>query len=104
MDDGPAKKKSKKKKGMTTESEDHKSKSQTRERRLDGGLIVSDILLGTGPQVKPGKRISLHYTGSLRSTGKVFDKNSSKQYPLVFRQGTGEVIRGKCSYHTLFTT
>jgi FKBP-type peptidyl-prolyl cis-trans isomerase len=101
LDDGPAKKKSKKKKkGMTTEFEDQKSKSQTRERRLDGGLIVSDILLGTGPEVKPGKRISLHYTGSLRSTGKVFDKNSSKQHPLVFRQGTGEVIRGKLSYHT----
>jgi FKBP-type peptidyl-prolyl cis-trans isomerase len=101
LDDGPAKKKSKKKKkGMTTEFEDQKSKSQTRERRLDGGLIVSDILLGTGPEVKPGKRISLHYTGSLRSTGKVFDKNSSKQHPLVFRQGTGEVIRGKISYHT----
>jgi len=24
----------------------------------------------------------------------VFDKNHSKQHPLVFRQGTGEVIRG----------
>ena len=104
LDDGPAKKKSKKKKGMSIKSEDHESKSQTRERRLDGGLIVSDILLGTGPQVTPGKRISLHYTGSLRSTGKVFDKNSSKQHPLVFRQGTGEVIRGKISHHTFFTT
>lgn len=103
VDDGPAKNKSKKKKGMSTESDDSKSKSQTRERRLDGGLIVSDIMLGTGPQVKPGKHISLHYTGSLRSTGKVFDKNSSKQHPLVFRQGTGEVICGKISYHTFFT-
>ena len=66
----------------------------TRERRLAGGIIVSDLLLGSGPTVKPGKRISLHYTGSLKSTGKVFDKNNSKQHPLIFRQGTGEVIRG----------
>ena len=71
------------------------STTQTRERRLAGGLIVSDVVLGVGAPVKPGKRISIHYTGTLRSTGKVFDKNHSKQHPLVFRQGTGEVIRGK---------
>jgi len=71
-----------------------KTTALTRERRLAGGLVISDILLGAGAPVKPGKRISLHYTGSLRSTGRVFDKNNSKQHPLVFRQGTGEVIRG----------
>ena len=69
--------------------------SLTRERRLAGGLVVSDMLLGDGAPVKPGRRISLHYTGSLRSTGKVFDKNNSKQHPLIFREGTGEVIRGE---------
>ena len=72
-----------------------------RKRRLDGGLIVSDVLLGTGVPVKPEKRISLHYTRLLRSTGKVFDRNNSKQHPLIFRQGTGEVrsyeVRKKCS-------
>eukprot|EP00580_Thalassiosira_gravida_P016639 CAMPEP_0201664446 /NCGR_PEP_ID=MMETSP0494-20130426/5910_1 /ASSEMBLY_ACC=CAM_ASM_000839 /TAXON_ID=420259 /ORGANISM="Thalassiosira gravida, Strain GMp14c1" /LENGTH=473 /DNA_ID=CAMNT_0048143215 /DNA_START=49 /DNA_END=1467 /DNA_ORIENTATION=- len=88
----PAKKKSKKKKKKS--SDETKSTSMTRERRLPGGLLISDMILGTGPPVKPGKRISLHYTGSLRSNGHVFDKNNSKQHPLVFRQGTGEVIRG----------
>ncbi|KAL7543159.1 hypothetical protein ACHAXR_012460 [Thalassiosira sp. AJA248-18] len=92
-DEGPAKKKSKKKKKETNESLSKKT-SMTRERRLAGGLVISDILLGAGVPVKPGKRISLHYTGSIRSTGKVFDKNNSKQHPLVFRQGTGEVVRG----------
>eukprot|EP00584_Thalassiosira_punctigera_P016823 CAMPEP_0172557476 /NCGR_PEP_ID=MMETSP1067-20121228/73425_1 /TAXON_ID=265564 ORGANISM="Thalassiosira punctigera, Strain Tpunct2005C2" /NCGR_SAMPLE_ID=MMETSP1067 /ASSEMBLY_ACC=CAM_ASM_000444 /LENGTH=458 /DNA_ID=CAMNT_0013346565 /DNA_START=82 /DNA_END=1458 /DNA_ORIENTATION=+ len=101
--EAPAKKKSKKKKNKqqppvgadTTEREPlAKPTSVTRERRMAGGLVVSDMLLGTGAPVRPGKRISLHYTGSLRSTGKVFDKNNSKQHPLVFRQGTGEVIRG----------
>jgi FKBP-type peptidyl-prolyl cis-trans isomerase len=108
-DDEPARKKSKKKKnnrggpegslenddGSNRTTPNSKPTSLTRERRLVGGLIVSDVLLGTGAPVKPGKRISLHYTGSLRSTGKVFDKNNSKQHPLVFRQGTGEVIRGE---------
>ena len=55
---------------------------------------MRDLLVGTGAPVKSGKKLSLHYTGSLVSTGKVFDKNHSKQHPLVFRQGTGEVIRG----------
>ena len=91
MEDTTTEKKSKKKKKGDSVS---KSTSMTRERRLAGGLIVSDLLLGAGPNVKPGKRISLHYTGSLKATGKVFDKNNSKQHPLIFRQGTGEVIRG----------
>ena len=39
--------------------------SLTRKRRLAGGLVVSDMLLGDGAPVKPGRRISLHYTGSL---------------------------------------
>ncbi|KAL3823483.1 hypothetical protein ACHAXA_010243 [Cyclostephanos tholiformis] len=106
-DDEPARKKSKKRKGKVGSKGLHvkddsnrttptfsKPTSLTHERRLDGGLIVSDVLLGTGAPVKPGKRISLHYTGSLRLTGKVFDRNNSKQHPLVFRQGTEEVIRG----------
>lgn len=88
-------KKSKKKKKKQASAELNESRwSGTRERRLNGGLIISDLILGSGAPVKPGKRISLHYTGSLRSTKQVFDKNNSKQHPLVFRQGTGEVIRG----------
>ncbi len=89
-------KKQAKKDKSSVETNSTTAKTQTRERRLAGGLIVSDVVLGVGAPVKAGKRISLHYTGTLRSTGKVFDKNHSKQHPLVFRQGTGEVIRGKC--------
>jgi len=87
-------KKSKKKKKQASAELNESRWSGTRERRLNGGLIISDLILGSGAPVKPGKRISLHYTGSLRSTKHVFDKNNSKQHPLVFRQGTGEVIRG----------
>ena len=94
-----SKKKKKKKKNQTdeatTETEElSKPTSLTRERRLPSGVTVRDLLVGTGAPVKSGKKISLHYTGSLLDNGKVFDKNHSKQHPLVFRQGTGEVIRG----------
>jgi len=87
-------KKSKKKKKQASAELNESRWSGTRERRLNGGLIISDLILGSGAPVKPGKRISLHYTGSLCSTNQVFDKNNSKQHPLVFRQSTGEVIRG----------
>ena len=71
-----------------------KPTSLTRERRLPGGILLRDILIGTGTPITSGRRVTLHYTASLHSTGKVFDKNYSKTHPLVFRQGTGEVIRG----------
>jgi FKBP-type peptidyl-prolyl cis-trans isomerase len=95
--DEKSSKKKKKKKNQTTASEIEelsRPTSLTRERRLPSGVTVRDLLVGTGAPVKSGKKITLHYTGSLRSSGKVFDKNHSKQHPLVFRQGTGEVIRG----------
>jgi len=71
-----------------------KPTSLTSQRRLPNGILLRDILIGTGAPIAPGRRVSLHYTGSLLSSGKVFDKNHSKTHPLVFRQGTGEVIRG----------
>lgn len=92
-----SKKKKKKKAKSTDDSEEvpkAKLTSLTRERRLAGGIILRDILVGTGATVTPGRRILLHYTASLLSTGQVFDKNHSKTQPLQFRQGTGEVIRG----------
>jgi FKBP-type peptidyl-prolyl cis-trans isomerase len=102
-DDEPARKKSKKKKGGSEGPKDNtnqmtpssKSSLLTRKRQLNGRLIVADVLLSVGAPVRPGKRILLHYTGSFCLTGKVFDRNNSKQHPLVFCQGTGEVIKGK---------
>ena len=94
-----SKKKKKKKKKKTTKDQPETEElsrptSLTRERRLPSGVTVRDLLVGTGAPAKSGKKLSLHYTGSLLISGKVFDKNHSKQHPLVFRQGTGEVIRG----------
>lgn len=66
----------------------------TKERRLPGGLLIRDTLLGTGPTVKPGRKVSILYEGSLHPSGHVFDKNLNRNRPLTFRQGTGEVIKG----------
>ena len=97
-DEKKSSKKKKKKKAKSTDDSEEVPKAKltslTRERRLAGGIILRDILVGTGATVTPGRRILLHYTASLLSTGQVFDKNHSKTQPLQFRQGTGEVIRG----------
>jgi hypothetical protein len=84
--DEPARKKSKKRKGGSdgqnfgdsngTATPLSRPTSLMRECRLGGGLIVSDVLIEAGAPVRPGKRISLHYTGSLRSNGEVFDRNN----------------------------
>ena len=70
------------------------TKSLTRERRIEGGVTVRDIVIGVGQSVKPGRKVSINYEGSLASDGSVFDKNKSKTSPLNFRPGTGEVIKG----------
>eukprot|EP00586_Coscinodiscus_wailesii_P012112 CAMPEP_0172499448 /NCGR_PEP_ID=MMETSP1066-20121228/127347_1 /TAXON_ID=671091 /ORGANISM="Coscinodiscus wailesii, Strain CCMP2513" /LENGTH=443 /DNA_ID=CAMNT_0013273203 /DNA_START=8 /DNA_END=1339 /DNA_ORIENTATION=+ len=69
-------------------------KSHLSERRLEGGVLVKDAVIGTGAEVKMGRKVSILYEGSLLSNGKVFDKNQDRKNPLTFRVGTGEVIRG----------
>ena len=83
-----------KKKKKKKDKEEVPTKSLTRERRIEGGVVVQDIIIGIGPAVKPGRKVSINYEGSLASDGSVFDKNKSKSKPLSFRPGTGEVIKG----------
>jgi len=53
---------------------------------------ITDVKVGTGPQAKKGKMVSMRYVGKL-TNGKVFDSNS-KGKPLTFNLGKGEVIKG----------
>ena len=76
-----------KNKNVTT----HQKTSITKERRLKGGVLVQDIILGQGQVIIPGRKVSILYKGSLED-GKVFDKTNKK--PLEFRQGTGQVVKG----------
>lgn len=64
------------------------------ERRLNGGIKIKDIIIGDGNLVKTGKAVQILYKGYLEEDGKVFDKKQNKKDPLIFRLGTGEVIRG----------
>jgi len=60
---------------------------------VEGGVIVEDLKVGTGPVAKNGKTVIMFYVGRLKTNNKVFDKNQSAP-GLKFRLGRGEVIKG----------
>ncbi len=58
-----------------------------------GGLKITEITIGTGPEAHIGDTVRVHYTGALPD-GTVFDSSKSAGKPLEFRIGGGQVIRG----------
>jgi FKBP-type peptidyl-prolyl cis-trans isomerase len=57
------------------------------------GLRYEDLVVGEGPQPKPGQTVEVHYTGWL-TNGKKFDSSHDRREPLVFPVGVGSVIKG----------
>ncbi len=53
-------------------------------QELEGGLILEDIVLGTGPEVKAGGAVVAHYHGTLKADGKVFDSSFERGEPAAF--------------------
>ncbi|XP_049537782.1 46 kDa FK506-binding nuclear protein [Anopheles darlingi] len=62
-------------------------------RKLQDGLIVEDIKVGSGPEAKPGKKVAVYYVGRLKQNNKVFDSTASGA-GFKFALGRGEVIKG----------
>ena len=57
------------------------------------GLKYVDETIGAGESPKPGKTVTVHYTGTLED-GTKFDSSVDRGQPFNFRIGTGSVIRG----------
>jgi FKBP-type peptidyl-prolyl cis-trans isomerase FkpA len=66
--------------------------ANTRRRVEDGGLVIEDLRLGTGTEVRSGARVSVHYTGTL-TDGHVFDSSRARE-PFTFTTGARMVIEG----------
>jgi FKBP-type peptidyl-prolyl cis-trans isomerase len=57
-----------------------------------GGVQYETIKEGTGPELQPGQKASIHYEGSL-GNGTVFDSTKGKQ-PRIFQIGVDQLIQG----------
>ncbi|MGZ3420511.1 MAG: FKBP-type peptidyl-prolyl cis-trans isomerase [Polyangiales bacterium] len=56
-------------------------------------LEVVDLVVGTGAEAVAGKRVSVHYTGTL-TNGSKFDSSHDRGKPFPFQLGAGQVIKG----------
>ncbi|PIL34255.1 hypothetical protein GSI_03966 [Ganoderma sinense ZZ0214-1] len=88
--DAPSPEKSDKTKGDKKEKKEKAKGSEP--KTLQGGVVVVDHKVGTGPSAKSGNMVSMRYVGKLQN-GKVFDQNI-KGTPFKFRLGKGKVIKG----------
>jgi FKBP-type peptidyl-prolyl cis-trans isomerase len=57
------------------------------------GLYYIEKVKGTGPQAMAGKKVKVHYTGTLLD-GREFDSSRKSNQPYEFTLGRGEVIKG----------
>ena len=63
------------------------------ETKTMDGLIIQDIVLGTGAEATSGKKITVNYSGTLVD-GTKFDSSYDRGVPFSFNLGDGEVIKG----------
>jgi FKBP-type peptidyl-prolyl cis-trans isomerase FkpA len=59
----------------------------------ESGLIIEDIITGTGATAQAGQMVSVHYTGWL-TNGTKFDSSKDRNQAFNFSLGGGQVIRG----------
>lgn len=53
-------------------------------KELAGGLVIEDIVIGDGYEVKPGVVVVAHYHGTLKSDGTEFDSSFKRGEPAAF--------------------
>jgi FKBP-type peptidyl-prolyl cis-trans isomerase len=56
-------------------------------------LGIEDVKVGQGPEATPGRRVTVHYTGTLME-GTKFDSSRDRNEPYAFVLGRREVIDG----------
>ncbi|MFD4478350.1 FKBP-type peptidyl-prolyl cis-trans isomerase [Streptomyces sp. NPDC058471] len=57
-------------------------------------LTTRDLVVGDGPQAKPGAVVRVHYVGATFASGKEFDSSWEEDRPFKFALGGGRAIKG----------
>ena len=57
-------------------------------------LVVTDLIVGDGPEAVAGQNVSVHYVGVAHSTGEEFDASYNRGSAFQFPLGGGRVIAG----------
>jgi FKBP-type peptidyl-prolyl cis-trans isomerase FkpA len=57
------------------------------------GLQIEDLRPGTGDEARAGKRVTVHYVGTL-TDGSKFDSSRDRGEGFTFKLGAGQVIKG----------
>lgn len=60
---------------------------------LDSGLVIKDVVVGTGERAREGQVLVVHYVGRLEN-GTQFDSSIPRGQPFAFVLGSGSVIAG----------
>lgn len=61
--------------------------------KYDNGLVVQDVVVGSGKTAESGDTLNAHYIGALEN-GTVFDNSYDRGQPLQFVLGSGQLIQG----------
>jgi FKBP-type peptidyl-prolyl cis-trans isomerase len=73
------------------------AKNNIKATRTESGLYYVITQKGLGPNAKPGKKVTMNYTGKLLD-GTTFDSNVDPKFshvaPFTFQLGSGQVIKG----------
>lgn len=75
------------------EKESKKFSVLNKEFTTESGLKYKIIHEGNGQRAKAGDMVSVHYTGKL-TNDTIFDSSHSRNQPIKFKLGAGQVIKG----------